>query len=103
MWYIYVHSIIDHVPLIERIACLHSINAEQAERCFDLIVDITNKTWNKQIQDLATNTMACCLTTYCNLCGSDLVSSLPCQHTDEIIMVDKISESEGGLKLNLSC
>ncbi|KXJ06972.1 hypothetical protein AC249_AIPGENE76 [Exaiptasia diaphana] len=52
---IYFHAIIDHAPLIHRIICLRSINAEQTERCFDKISDITKKTWNKQIEDLASN------------------------------------------------
>ncbi|KXJ13241.1 hypothetical protein AC249_AIPGENE7033 [Exaiptasia diaphana] len=52
---IYYHAVIDHAPLIHRIICLRSINAEQTERCFDQIVDITKKTWNKQVEDLASN------------------------------------------------
>ena len=52
---IYYHAIIDHAPIMQRILCLRSINAEQTERCFDQIVDITKKTWNKQIEDLAAN------------------------------------------------
>ena len=34
---------------------MRSINAEQMERCFDQLVDITDKTWNKQPEDLVKN------------------------------------------------
>lgn len=52
---IYFHAIIDHAPITQRILCLRSVNAEQTERCFDQIVDITKKTWNKQVEDLTSN------------------------------------------------
>lgn len=52
---IYYHGTVDHAPLLSRLVCLRSINAELFERYFERIEDITKKTWGKRLESLVTN------------------------------------------------
>lgn len=51
----YYHGAVDHAPLISRLVCLRSVNAELFERYFERIEDITKKTWGKRLETLVPN------------------------------------------------
>lgn len=51
----YYHACASHAPLIYRLVCLRSINAELFERFFEQIENITKSTWSRRLEDLVPN------------------------------------------------
>ena len=52
---LYFHACISHSAFLLRLVSHKSTNAEMFERLFEELTDITRKTWNRKIEDLASN------------------------------------------------
>ena len=52
---LYFHACVSHSAFLLRLVSHRSTNAEMFERLFEELTDITRKTWNKKIEDLASN------------------------------------------------
>ena len=52
---LYFHACVSHSVFLLRLVSHRSTNAEMFERLFEELTDISRKTWNRRIEDLATN------------------------------------------------
>lgn len=52
---LYFHACVSHSAFLLRLVSHRSTNAEMFERLFEELTDITRKTWNRRIEDLASN------------------------------------------------
>ena len=52
---LYFHACVSHSAFLLRLVSHRSTNAEMFERLFEELTDVTRKTWNRKIEDLARN------------------------------------------------
>ena len=52
---LYFHACVSHSAFLLRLVSHRSTNAEMFERLFEELTDVTRKTWNRKIEDLASN------------------------------------------------